>query len=106
MSDFKLISNDLQFNKNLPSILYVHGWTEGHHSKSVKTVFNAYKKKGGYNFLMLNWNSFASSEYFLMALPNLYKIGDLVAKYLLEFLNTGYPLEKLHVIGMEIKFLE
>ena len=55
---------------------------------------------------MLNWNAFASSEYFLISLPNLYKIGDLVAKYLLEFLNAGYPLDKLHVIGKKVKTLQ
>ena len=98
-----MILDDLEFNQNLPTILYIHGWTEGHHSISVKTVFNAYKTKGGHNFLMLNWNSFANSEY-ILSINNLYKIGDLVAKYLLEFLNVGYPLQKLHVVGMKVKF--
>ena len=99
LSDFNLTLQDSNFNIYRPTVLYVHGFNEGPHSNAVRTVYNAYKKKGGYNFLVLDWSLFSIPDYFLVAIANLYKIGDLVAKYLLEFINAGYPVGRLHLIG-------
>ena len=99
LSDFNRTLEDFNFNVYRPTVLYVHGFNEGPFSNSVKTVYNAYKKKGGFNFVVLDWSLFSLPDYYGNAIVNMYKIGDLVAKYLLEFLNAGYPVARLHLVG-------
>lgn len=105
LSDFNLTLDDFNFNMYRPTVLYIHGYNEGPYSNAVKTVYNAYRTKGGYNFLVLDWSLFSIPDYYGVAIVNMYKIGDLVAKYLLEFINAGYPVGRLHLIGKKFEII-
>lgn len=58
-----------KFNKDLPTVVYVHGWIEdGEDEKSVMAVRGAYHDRGGHNIITIDW-----SHYSKLNFPFVYK---------------------------------
>jgi len=99
LKDFRTIFNHPSFNKNWPTVLYAHGFTEHFNRVSVQTVKNAYMQRGGFNYIVIDWSAFSGGIYFLTTIPKLYEVGLSTGKYLMQFLDAGYPISRVHLIG-------
>lgn len=83
ISDYKLysvasiaeIANNKAFDKELKTVLYIHGFRENFKSESVETVVKAFIKKNDHNILVLDWSVYAKGNYVLYAVPNLIKVS-------------------------------
>lgn len=83
----------------MPTVIYAHGFKEKYEHESVQTVRNAYLKRGGWNVIVINYAIFADGCYMEEATPRLQMTGFEVAKYLKQFIDAGYPSNKIHLIG-------
>jgi len=99
LKNFKTIYDDPKFNKDWPTVLYAHGFTEKFMSESVQLVKNAYMQRGGFNYIVIDWSAFSGGLYFLTTVPKLYEVGLATGKCLVEFLDAGYPVSKVHLVG-------
>jgi len=99
LEDFTALINDLHFNHNLPTVIYTHGFKETKDSESVQAVKDAYLHRGGYNFIVLDWSAYSSGLYFATVVPNLKKTGKAASVNLKKFLDFGYPVQMVHLIG-------
>lgn len=55
--------NDPNYDANLPTVIYAHGWTESPNSRSTRTVVESYFNRGGWNTIVVNWQTLASPDY-------------------------------------------
>lgn len=99
LSKFPSIIKDVNFNSNLPTMIYAHGFSETLQSKSVNTIIDAYLFRGGWNVVIIDWSKFAAGNYFLTVLPQTHKVGLIVGDYLSYFVLAGYSAKKIHLIG-------
>lgn len=57
------ILRDPHYHPFLPTVVYVHGWTESPASLSIQTVIGAYLQTRKWNTIILDWQTLASPEY-------------------------------------------
>ncbi|XP_034255056.1 pancreatic triacylglycerol lipase-like [Thrips palmi] len=82
-----LVSNP-GFDKNLVTVFYMHGYTETPSSESIAVVSDAFLKRGGYNFILVDWSSFNTFPY-IRAIYNLYQLPKPVANTIEAMVKAG-----------------
>ncbi|XP_050091075.1 phospholipase A1-like [Anopheles aquasalis] len=98
-----LESDDLwshdQFNKKFNTVILVTGWTSNINepNRAIDTIFNAYKARGGYNFVVIDTAEYVDTLYTWSAF-NTNDLGKGLADGL-QGLIKYVPLEKIHLIG-------
>lgn len=80
-------------------MIYAHGFNEDQNILSVQTIINAYMQRDDHNVIILDWGAYSKGLYFNTVVPKLQKVGIVAAKYLVAFLDTGYPLQMVHLVG-------
>lgn len=71
------ILRDPSFNALWPTVLYIHGLNESPMEISVQVVINAYLSRGGYNTLLLNWQTLADAFY-PISVANVARVSKMV----------------------------
>uniref|UniRef100_A0A182P6A8 NEDD8-activating enzyme E1 catalytic subunit n=1 Tax=Anopheles epiroticus TaxID=199890 RepID=A0A182P6A8_9DIPT len=98
-----LESDDLwkneQFNKSYDTVILVTGWTSNVNepNRAIDTIYNAYKARGGYNFVVIDTAEYVDTLYTWSAF-NTNDLGEGLADGL-KGLIKYVPLEKIHLIG-------
>jgi pimeloyl-ACP methyl ester carboxylesterase len=95
------LPNHPNFNQNFKTVLYGYGYTQYFEEATVQTIMKAYHKRGGYNFLVIDWSSYNSGDYF-QTRDNLTDIGKLFGRKFYEMeLESNYTLKvnKFHFVG-------
>lgn len=80
-------------------MIYVHGFLESSDVQSVKTVADAYLQRGGWNVVIIDWFAFSTGLYALEVLPRLKPLGNNIGRYLVDFIQAGYPYGNIHLVG-------
>ncbi|EDW05462.1 phospholipase A1 VesT1.02 [Drosophila mojavensis] len=87
------------FNKDHPTRIVIHGWTQSYEASMNKEITKAWLSRGDYNVIIVDWsrarfNGYLSST---LAVPGAgAKVGNMI-----KFLNQshGLALDSLYVIG-------
>lgn len=98
VDDYDYILNSEDFNRSIPTVLYIHGFSETQSSKSVKTIVAAYGRRNKENLLSLSWIYYCGGSY-VEATGNVEKVGLYVANKIFEMDGKGFDLSKLHIVG-------
>lgn len=53
----------------------MHGYSDGANNRSVKSVANAYLRRGNYNIITLDYADLVAERYFREALPNTIQVS-------------------------------
>lgn len=87
------------YDNNRPTLLYCYGYTETFQSLSVQTVLESYIERGDHNILVIEYSNYNDGNYFLQAVPNSYRIGEIFGKTLLDMRSLGFNVDKFHLVG-------
>ncbi|XP_072938872.1 inactive pancreatic lipase-related protein 1-like [Epargyreus clarus] len=88
------------FQKDNPTVLYIHGFIETAQQESIQVMVNAYlEARPETNVLLLDWSNMAHGSYLVNAARNTKKVGAVAAEQLNKLLEAGLPVDKVHVIG-------
>ncbi|XP_060803869.1 inactive pancreatic lipase-related protein 1 isoform X2 [Amyelois transitella] len=88
------------FDKNNPTVLYIHGFIETAQQESVQVMVSAYLEcRPGTNVVLLDWSNMSHGSYLVNAVRNSKKVGLAAAEKLNTLLEGGLMLDRLHVIG-------
>lgn len=89
MSD---IVNNPKFQKDRPTVVYVHGWLEdGEFEESVMAVRSAYRVKDDHNILVVDWSVYSKWNFpipYKSSISKLKDICEMLAEQL-ELIRTG-----------------
>ena len=91
--------NQEKFDKNRPTMLYGYGYTEKYTSQSTQTIVKSYITRGDHNIMVVEWSNYSNGNYLFEAIPNAYKVGEIVGKSLLKMQGEGFNLKSLHLVG-------
>ncbi|KAI8422635.1 hypothetical protein MSG28_006415 [Choristoneura fumiferana] len=88
------------FERNNPTVLYIHGFIETAKQESVQVMVSAYlEAKPGTNIILLDWSNMSHGSYLVNAARNTRKVGAAAAEQLNKLLENGLKLDSFHVIG-------
>uniref|UniRef100_A0A182QP72 Lipase domain-containing protein n=1 Tax=Anopheles farauti TaxID=69004 RepID=A0A182QP72_9DIPT len=87
------------FNKSYDTVILVTGWTSNVNepNRAIDTIYNAYKARGGFNFVVIDTAEYVDTLYTWSAF-NTNDLGQGLANGL-KGLIKYVPLEKIHLIG-------
>lgn len=80
-------------------MLYGYGYTEKFTSMSTQKVVSSYIERNDHNILVAEWSNYSGGSYLFEAIPNSYKVGEIYGKTLLTMRESGFDLEKFHLVG-------
>ncbi|XP_026315342.1 pancreatic lipase-related protein 2-like isoform X2 [Hyposmocoma kahamanoa] len=87
------------FDKNSPTVIYMHGFIETAQKESVQVMVNAYlETRPGTNVILLDWSNMSHGSYLVNAARNT-KVGVATAEQIHKLLEAGLQSDKLHLIG-------
>ncbi|KAH8417466.1 hypothetical protein KR222_000498, partial [Zaprionus bogoriensis] len=90
---------DSNFNKDHPTRIVIHGWTQSYTDSMNTEITKAWLSRGDYNIIIVDWARARSVEYAssVLAVPGAGgKVGDMI-KYLQS--SHDLSLDSLYVIG-------
>lgn len=109
------------FNKSRPTAIYIHGYlASGINDASSTAIRSAYVQRNDHNILTFDWSFYSRQLYGSFVVPQLnivisfivkpslmikyliarfIKISESFAIYLKAFLETGYDIKNLHLVG-------
>lgn len=95
------LSNDLNFNVELPTLLYIFGFNEHLEADNTKTIVDSYLIRNDHNIFILDWSTYNQKNYVINAAPHAISIGIFMGKMLINwFLGKGvFSIEKFHLMG-------
>lgn len=99
LNDTSKIFKHSNFHNDRPTMLYGYGYTEKFTSLSTQTVVKSYIERGDHNILVVEWSNYSDGNYVLNAIPNSYKVGEIIGKTLLSMKSSGFRLENFHLVG-------
>lgn len=95
----KLVDNttikSLNFSKELPTKVLIHGWNLKGTSQWYDPLKTAYFKKSPHNIILIDWSK-ACSESYANTSANTKLLGQYIGDFIL---STGIELDKVHIIG-------
>ncbi|XP_037048595.1 phospholipase A1-like, partial [Bradysia coprophila] len=97
LSDTEYLFNHPKFRMNWNVVLFVTGWNVNASNETVTAMYDGYRCRGGYNFLVLDTSKFLDSMYAwseFSAEP----IGEIVGDAI-KNLTRFVPYERIHLIG-------
>ncbi|KAK3924946.1 Pancreatic triacylglycerol lipase [Frankliniella fusca] len=90
--------DDADFNSELPTVLYMHGYEETIDSESVGVVSKAFLRKASHNFIFVDWSEYAKSPY-LSAFAALPGVSAVVGDAVDRLVQAGLSRDGLWLIG-------
>ncbi|CAO1383460.1 unnamed protein product [Diamesa tonsa] len=88
-----------EFDNAKPTVVYLHGFLETMEVESISVIANAYLTRNDHNILILDWGELADGSYLLEALPNALKLSGALSDAILQLLNNGLDINKLHIVS-------
>ncbi|KAJ1522219.1 hypothetical protein ONE63_002527 [Megalurothrips usitatus] len=92
------ILTDPFYNASLPTVVYMHGYSENKDSSSVTTIAKAYLQRGSHNFVVVDWSTYAAPPY-VTAFLALYGVSKVVGDAVQDIVNAGLPQDNLWLVG-------
>lgn len=87
------------YNIQFPTILYCYGYTDNFTSLSVDLIVAAYKSRGGFNILIIDWSDYDTGNY-ISVISNMHSISNLFGESLYSMHVQGLiNLSMWHFIG-------
>ncbi|CRL07959.1 CLUMA_CG020953, isoform A [Clunio marinus] len=101
LKDLQFLPTHPRFNKQLPTVIYVHGWMEsGTLDVSTLAIRGAYNDRGGHNVVCLDWSHYSKNvNYRTEVIPQMKVIAETMAEELRDMFNEGYPISLFHLVG-------
>lgn len=92
------------FDETRPTVMYFHGWMEsGKLDLSAIAIRGAYEDRGDHNIITVDWSYYSKNiNYRTNLIPQLKVISETFAEKLRDFLNAGYSVSKLHLVGLSL----
>lgn len=88
-----------KFNKTQPTAVFCYGYTSYFQHDPVLKLMKAYQKRGGHNFLVLEWDDYNTAEYFSVK-KKLNEIASTFAESIYQLhLNSSIKLSSWRLIG-------
>ncbi|KAJ2950132.1 hypothetical protein O0L34_g11480 [Tuta absoluta] len=88
------------FDRNNPTVLYMHGFIETAQQESVQVMVSAYlEARPDTNVILLDWSNMSHGSYLLNAARNTKKVGQAAAEQINNLIAAGLLQDKLHLIG-------
>lgn len=88
-----------RYQNDRPTVIFADGFNATYQSAQSQIIVEAYIIRSDHNILVLDWTQYSGGDYFWNAVPNSYKVGEVVAKALLDARKAGLNLEKFHFVG-------
>lgn len=82
-------------NKNIPTVLIMHGWTTNHESPWYAPLKDELFKSGPHNVFYLDW-SIAGNKSYSVSCANTKPMGQIIAEF---FIASGVPPNRIHLVG-------
>nr|XP_034835713.1 pancreatic triacylglycerol lipase-like [Maniola hyperantus] len=98
IQDAVSLLSDPTFERQKPTVIYVHGYVEVTSDESGATLVQAYITNGGFNILFLDWSNLAFGDY-ISVLFNIKPVGHEVGRAILRLLKQGLNIQGLHMVG-------
>ncbi|KAG5674907.1 hypothetical protein PVAND_004852 [Polypedilum vanderplanki] len=98
-NNFASIANHNSFDKNKPTVMYIHGYIENENFPTVKKIVKVFRERNDHNILVCDWGDYSINLYFSVVMPKLKKIGEKISNKLKEFFDAGYNVEKFYLVG-------
>ncbi|XP_077296134.1 lipase member H-B-like [Arctopsyche grandis] len=89
-------------NPNLPTVIYLHGFTEVAPGESGSTMRDAYLSRGEYNIILVDWGALIALPWYIVAVENTSHAARLLAKLVYWLIAAGIPANTLHIIGFSL----
>lgn len=87
------------FDSRLPTVLYIPGWQGDAYSYCTETVAKAYWKKGGFNFLIVDWSKY-NNKGIVAVTKSIGPVGDVIGEKLYQMAKSGLiNLDSWHFMG-------
>merc|ERR1711974_451930 len=67
--------------------------------ESALTVRGAYLDRGDHNVLTVDWSYYARNQIYTWAVSQLNIVSETFAEQLMAFIDGGYPISQLHLVG-------
>ncbi|CAD7079403.1 unnamed protein product [Hermetia illucens] len=93
------ILDNPKFDRTKDTVIYIHGFLTSLSSESTTTIISSYAARNDHNIIVLDWHSQALPPYFLNAVKNVFKIGAQAAGAILDMIDKGLSVERLHLVG-------
>uniref|UniRef100_A0A6P7GK23 Uncharacterized protein LOC114337795 isoform X1 n=1 Tax=Diabrotica virgifera virgifera TaxID=50390 RepID=A0A6P7GK23_DIAVI len=90
-------SNSIIKEKDIPTVLIMHGWTTDDTSPWYRPLRDEYFKQGSHNIIFLNWSKAGNNTYQVSS-ANCKPVGKFIAQFLIA---SKVNLSKVHLIGTE-----
>ncbi|CAG9830866.1 unnamed protein product [Diabrotica balteata] len=88
-------SNSIIKEKDVPTVLIIHGWTTDDTSPWYRPLRDEYFKQGPHNIIFLNWSKAGNKTYHVSS-ANVRPVGKSIAQFLVA---SKVNLSKVHLIG-------
>ncbi|KAG4075507.1 hypothetical protein HA402_003332 [Bradysia odoriphaga] len=98
LSDTEYLFNHPKFRMNWNVVLFITGWNVNASNETVTAMYNGYRCRGGYNFLVLDTSKFLDSMYAWSEFST-EPIGEIVGGAI-KNLTRFVPYERIHLIGL------
>lgn len=98
INDSARIASQPGFQRALPTVLYIHGYTESNQSDSVGLVARSFLKRGDHNFILVDWNYYTQFPY-VRAFFNLFQVSHALAKAITRMVRGGVRRESLWIVA-------
>ncbi|XP_026287533.2 pancreatic triacylglycerol lipase [Frankliniella occidentalis] len=92
------VLSDTAFNSALPTVVYMHGYSENRDSESVQVMSDAFLRKGSHNFVFVDWSLYASPPY-VSAFLHLPGVSAVVGDTVNDLVQAGLSRDGLWLIG-------
>lgn len=86
------------FDNSRPTTLYIFGWLQNTKSDTESKLINAYVRRGGYNFLVLDWSAYNVAWYSVVK-ARVPAVGRVVGRIFLKLFNKGLNDRTFHCVG-------
>ncbi|CAG9858889.1 unnamed protein product [Phyllotreta striolata] len=91
-------------DRNLPTVIFIHGFSEGSPGHSGRTILNAYfSRPEARNLILLDWSELATFPWYQNAVVNVKHVSQRLRTFIEIFHDSGeIPIDNLHVIGFSL----
>ncbi|XP_066597163.1 hepatic triacylglycerol lipase-like isoform X2 [Prorops nasuta] len=92
-----------KFNARNPTIIYIHGYSDGAPGLSGVTIRNEYLNRGDYNVVLVDWAKLSALPWYVTAVQNTRLVGLHLSSMVAWLDSTrAVPLSRIHVIGFSL----
>lgn len=88
------------------TVLYGFGYTEKYTSESTQMVVSSFLERNDYNILVVDWSNYSGGNYVMDAIPNAFKVGDVVGRKIIDMENEGFRIDLFHLVGHSLGMTE